>query len=491
MRSATLVSSVLFCASLLPTRADIAPPKPRLAGAAPAKPDSGAAPGPDGFDPAPYAFRREATAPASGAGFLRIPVDAELYRHSGRDFASLRLAAERDGRLVELPWIVRPVPRPAAPTRPDRLVHRIESFEEAPDGSIVFVVSLAAASPAPARLEIATPLRDFEKGVAVSVQGEGGSWSVLVGDAVVFDHTRFLDFRHTTVALPETASRRFRVRIADATDEQRSRVREITRTVGDASGTTVSETSRTETRAFRIDELRFHAAPASAETRDPGGERHALAVLSQETAAGGETRLLLDGGNLPLDRIAFATESRNFRRPVSIQVPAGGDQWRTVHRGALHLYDVGGFRDESLSLPLPGFQSDRYRVVVENGKNPPVAFGGASGETRPRELVLLAEPGDAPVVFLGGDDATLTKPSLDTAAIDAALARKVGAETLRLGGAAPNPAHRSPAPPGRSPLESRGVLWGAIAVAVAVLVAALYSALRKIEATGGDGGTAV
>jgi len=491
MRSATLVSSALFCAALVPARADIPPPKPRLADAAAAKPDSGAAPGPGGFDPAPYALRREATAPASGAGFLRIPVDADLYRHSGRDFASLRLAAERNGGLVELPWIVRPVPRPAAPARPDRLVHRIESFEEAPDRSIEFVVSLAAASPAPARLEIATPLRDFEKGVAVSIPGEGGSWSVLVGDAVVFDHTRFLDFRHTTVTLPETAARRFRIRIADATDEQRSRAREITRTVGDASGTTVSETSRTETRAFRIDELRFHAAPASAETRDPDRERHVLAVLSQETAAEGETRLLLDGGNLPLERIAFATGSRNFRRPVSIQIPADGDTWRTIHRGALHLYDVGGFHDESLSLPLPGIQSDRYRVVVENGKNPPVVFAGASGETRPRELVLLAEPGDKTVVFLGGGDATLTKPSLDTAAIDAALARKVGAGTLRLGETAPNPAHRASAPPGRSPLESRGVLWGVIAVAVAVLVAVLYGALRKIDASGGGGGTGV
>lgn len=489
MRTATLVSSVLFCAAILPGRADIVPPKPQLAEAVPAKAESPAVPDAGTFDSAPYPLRREAKTPASDAGFFRIPVDAELYRHSGRDFAALRLAAERNGSLVELPWIIRPVPQPAAPSRPDRLIHRIESFEEAPDHSIELVVALADGSPAAARLEIATPLRDFEKGVTVSIPGEGGLWSVLVGDAVVFDHTRFLDFRHTTVALPETPARRFRIRIADATDEQRSRVREITRTVGDASGTTVSETSRTETRAFRIDELRFHAAPAPAETRDPDRERHVLALLSQETTASGETQLLLDGGNLPLERITFTTESRNFRRPVSIQVPAEGDTWRTVHRGTLHLYDVGGFHDESLSLAVPSIQSDRYRIVVENGKNPPVVFAGASGETRPRELVFLADPGDKPVVYLGGDDATLTKPSLDTAAIAAALSRKVAAGTLLLGETTPNPDHRVLVPPGPSLLESRGVLWGVIAVAVAVLIAVLYGALRKIDASGGDAGT--
>ncbi|MBU6178640.1 MAG: DUF3999 family protein [Verrucomicrobia bacterium] len=489
MRTATLVSSALFCAAILPGRADIVPPKPQLAEAVPAKPESPAAPVSGTFDSAPYRLRREAKTPASDAGFFRIPVDAELYRHSGRDFAALRLAAERNGSLIGLPWIIRPVPRPAAPSRPERLFHRIESFEEAPDHSIELVVALADGSPAAARLEIATPLRDFEKGVTVSIPGEGGSWSVLVGDAFVFDHTRFLDFRHTTVTLPETQARRFRIRIADATDEQRSRVREITRTVGEASGTTVSETSRTETRSFRVDELRFHAAPEPAETGDPDRERHVLALLSQETTAGGETELLLDGGNLPLDRIAFTTESRNFRRPVSIQIPAEGDTWRTVHRGTLHVYDVGGFHDESLSLAVPGFQSDRYRIVVENGENPPVVFAGASGETRTRDLVFLADPGDRPVVFLGGDDATLTKPSLDTAAIDAALSRSVRAATLLLGETTSNPANRDIVPPGPSLLESRGVLWSVIAVAVAVLIAALYGALRKIDASGGDGGT--
>jgi hypothetical protein len=473
---------IVTLGAVAPAGADIVPPKPLLADVVPEPGDTPT------FDAAPFALRREAGSPASEGGLYRAIIDPTIYRHSGSDFESLRLVRERNGVLEELPWRIRRIPTPPQPPRPGPIRHRIESFNQGEDGSIEFVVVLADGSPAPGRLEISTPLQDFEKSLTVSVASEEGTWSVLVGDGVVFDHSRYLDFRQTGITLPNTPSRRFRIRLAEATDEQRSRVREITRTVSDAAGVTLSESGRVETRDFRIDELRFHAAPPKTEPRRNGGQSHELTVLSRETTPAGETVIVLDGGRIPLERLEFATESRNFKRPVSVQVPDTSGSWRAIGQGFLHRYEIGDFREESLALSFPETRAERYRVVVGNGKNPPVTLIEVTGAGEPRELVFLAESGDRPILLYDDPSGTLTKPSPDTAAIDAALGRGIRPATIVFAEAAANPVHRAAEPPSKPLLESQKVLWIVIALAVAILIRVLYGALRKIDAAGGEGG---
>ncbi len=479
----------LACCTAVPALADIVPPRPQLAAEAPPSQPDTTGPLKDGtFDPSPFSIRREIAAPTSHSGLFAVAVDPGLFRESGSGFASLRLAKEVDGSLVELPWITRRVHVRAAAEASRRLPHHIESFADSPDGAIEIVVRLDDGGPTPARLEIATPLRDFEKGVSISIPGNDGSWTEWLRDGVIFDHSRFLDYRHTTIPLPKTSSRRFRIRLADATDEQQSRVREITRAVSDAAGLTVSETSRVETRAFRIDELRFYSAPVKAEKGEQGRESHAMFLLEKKNNSDGTTHLLLDGGSLPLDRFTFVTEDRNFRRAVSVQIPASGGSWHTIHRGTLHRYGVGDFRDESLDLVFPEIRSDRIRVVVENGKNPPVEIRSITGEGPSYEILFLADPGERAFVFLGGDASTLPDHPLDVAAIQAALGGNVKPVSLALGAPAENPHFHPAATPPLRRLDSPTILWTLIAIAVAVLLWVLFGTVRNIES--GDGGEA-
>jgi hypothetical protein len=87
------------------------------------------------------------------------------------------------------------------------------------------------------------------------------------------------------------------------------------------------------------------------------------------------------------------------------------------------------------------------------------------------------------VLFLGGNETTLTNAPLDTAAIEAAIRRDAPAETVVPGETLPNPAYRatSAEPAGPGFLDSQPFLWSIIALAVAVLIAVLYQAMRKIE----------
>ena len=445
---------------------------------------------PVGFDTSPYQYQREITGTPVGDRLLSLSFDADLYRHSGPDHRALRLVKEVGGTLTELPRLIVPVDPPARPAGSQRITHRIDSFEENGDGSIDVIVELTGTKTPAAELEIATPLRDFEKSVTVSVSSDGATWTPLVNEALVFDYERFLDFRRTAIDLPATPARRFKVRLAGATDQQRSLVRELSRTVSDAAGVSVSESGTVETRQFRIDELRFFTA-ADETVEKKNGKSDELTILEQTVDADdNRTVILLDGGNLPLHELALDTEDRNFRREVLLQVPGveAEDAWRTIERGFVHSYHVGEFREARLSLVFAERRSDRYRLVIQNGDNPPLRLTRVTGKSRLEEMLFLASPGDRLFLFLGASSDAIAPPRLDTAAILAAKQSGVTRAKLEPGPLRENPNYRKEAPADRRLLESKGLLWSIISVVVAMMIWILYLTLKRIDEIEGEAG---
>ncbi len=438
---------------------------------------------PVGFDPSPYQYQKELVGSPAGESLGSLILDAEVYRHSGLFHEKLRLVKKNGDGFTELAWIIKPVERRITPEGERHLPHQIEFFREDDDGSIELTVTLPGNSPPPARLEILTPLRDFEKSVTVSSSSDGTAWAPLVSNVLIFDYERFVDLRRTDLSLPEAPARRFKIRIAGATDQQRSLVRELSRTVSDASGVSVTESDVQETRHFRIEAIRFFSFPLR------GGERarqpsHALKILAQSSdPVGKSAEILIDGGGLPLRELTLATADRNFRREVQIQVPdrspSGG--WRTIHRGSVHCFRVGDFREEQLSLSFAEIRSDRYRMVISNGDNPPLSIDGVTGKGDSYELLFLAAPEDQCFLFLDSPSASMERARLDTAAISAAKNRKVHRSSYEPGPLTENARYRNEAATGRGILESKGFLWSTIAVVVAVLILVLYRTLQRVE----------
>lgn len=430
------------------------------------------------FDPTAFPEIQEIGEIRSQAGMFRLAVDASMHR----SFHSLRLAKKTGEAWQEMPMVSL---RSPGPRKSDGfpMAHRVESLGEMPDGSLEIVVGFERPLSGPLRVEIDTPLRDFEKGVSIAIPGADGVWKEVVSDGLIFDRWRFLDFRHTSIEVPRVDSRTLRLRIADATDRQLSRLREITRTVGEASGVTVTESSTAEVRAFRIDGLRFAQTQDLPRAEGGGFEQHPLTIIGAVTLPEGKTSIILDGGNLPIVHLFLKTPDRNFRRAVSAQVAGPGDTWQTIRRTHLHRFEVGDFRDENLSIPLPETRAERWRLLIENESNAPVTFSEIGARVPTYGLHFLAEAGDQPVLFLGGIGTHLTNPPNDIAALTAAIDREVATETLVPEAARPNPAHRvAPAKPARlGLLDSETALWGIIGLAVAALIAVLYRTMRKVE----------
>ena len=439
---------------------------------------------PVGFESQPYQYHREIIGKPGGEGLGTVILDPEIYLHSGPDHGKLRLVKEDGGIFTELPWIVTPAEQPAASGGEQHILHRIDSFEENEDGSIEVTVVLPGDTPPPARLEIRTPLRDFEKSVTVSETTDGTSWKPLVTDALVFDYERFLDFRRTSLVLPETRSRRFKVRISDATDQQRSLVKELSRTVSDATGVTVSESGMAETRRFRMDEIRFFTAAAK-RGKNENEQISELKILEQKSNTTNKTtEILIDGGELPLREVILTTADRNFRREVSLQIPdkSTTDGWHTITRGPVHCYRVGDFQEEHLSVRFNEVRSGRFRIVIENEDSPPLTISKVTGKGDAYELLFLAGEGDRCSVFLGSPTESMKRPRFDTAAIAAAKNQKVKRERFTFGPLTENQNFSEDLPTDRRLFESKALLWSIIAAVVALLIFVLYRALQRVEA---------
>jgi len=214
--------------------------------------------------------------------------------------------------------------------------------------------------------------------------------------------------------------------------------------------------------------------------------RYPVEVESIERdAEAGETRLLLRAGKAPLHALTVVTNDRNFRRGVRVQVPRAGedDDWRTVHSGYIHRFDVGSLHDEDLTLRFDERTEDRYRLVVSNGKNLPVAIDGVTSRGPIRDIVFLAEPGDRWALFHGHAAAEdVERPDYDTAALRRAWEAGVRTVALALEAPAENEDYAPSASPStESWLEKRWVLWIVIAAVVAGLIAAIYGTARVVD----------
>lgn len=438
------------------------------------------------FDTSPYQYQRELIGAPTGNGLCVIILDPKIHRLSGPSHEKLRLLKRKSEGFSELPWIIEPAEPGNEFRGEEHIPHRIESFDENDDGSIELTVTLAGNTPPPSRLEILTPLRDFEKSVTVFSDVDGSTWSPLVRDALIFDYERFLDFRRTSVSIPESKSRRFKVQISKATDRQRSLVKEITRTVSGPSGVTLSEGETLQTRLFRIDEVRFFTA-ATKNEKSRSENSYEIDILEQKQIPDEKTtEIHLDGGGLPIHELILSTQDKNFRREVSLQIPdnspSGG--WRTIHQSTIHSYRVGDFHEERLSLRFGEVRSSRYRMLLKNHDSPPLSISAVAGRGDIYELLFLAEPGDQCVLFLGSPSESMTKPRFDTAAILAAKGQQVVREQFEPGPMVENPLFRKEQASDQRILDSKESLWAIIAGVVVVLIIVLYKTLRRVDALG-------
>ena len=182
---------------------------------------------------------------------------------------------------------------------------------------------------------------------------------------------------------------------------------------------------------------------------------------------------------VPLERILFRVAPRqiNFRRNVSVtdehggQVASGGITRIRMNRGGTMV------TSEELAVKvIPGQDSDRLTVTIDNGDDPALTFDSVQPQSIERRLYF--EPQSGAVLSLYYGDQKLAAPVYDYAKFFKADPAAVKA---RLGTGSHNSAYHGR--PDERPWSERhrSLLWTAMLLAVAVLAGLAIRSLKTVS----------
>lgn len=419
---------------------------------------------------------------------VAVPLDADVHAAVGIGYGDLRIL---DAAGVEVPHVVRDVTRTdRRPMRRTASATRPIAKPLAGDGlEITVVLGAGQDRIVPEAFTLRTPLHDFEHRVSVSWSVDGQEWKPVVSEALIYDYARFIDVRDVTIPLPATPARgpggRYRIVIGDVTQEQQSRLAELTRTLAGGEPREVRETTLVDRRPFRIDGIELVYTEEVEQRASLVLADHAtVGFRTAREPDGRATRITVDTRREPVTAITLATDSKNFSRPLSVEQPVAADRDGQRRRGrplataTITRIDVAGIHREQLTIPIPESRLPTYDVVIDDGDSPPITVTGVTVRGPAREAVFLAEPAGGYRLAYGGDRAA---PRYDTAAIRAALAARAVATSATLG---PETVVATP-PPAAEPfrlLADGRFQVAVIAVLAAILAVALFRAAQRLDA---------
>ncbi len=348
----------------------------------------------------------------------------------------------------------------------------MEIREEA-DNILVFDLRVKDDGPAPTILDIATPLKDFER--RVRIEGLGDLEVSSLAEGLIYDYSRFADIRQTRVRLPAHDFRRLRVRIDGAIDETRSPFRQIT-VRDDGKGTFGrSESANVRDRPFRIDRIGLYAERISIVQNGEREQSYPAAEWKAHPVSGGMLRMDIVTPGLPLRGVGLLTTASNFSYRVTLDADAGGEL-RRIADSRLTRVSFGPSIEDRTILRFSEQRGDRFRLMIHVRDNPPLVPNGIRLFGPVPQAVFLAEPGAIYRLAFGGDAAT---PVYDDTILRKALAEGRAPVTVAAGPIESNP--ENPAGVSRTwALGRKGLFRASILLMVLALGYALVRAARHV-----------
>lgn len=412
---------------------------------------------------------------------VAVALDADVFEVASDVFSDLRLYDQKQ-RLV--PFILHTAAETRVRTTRKHWDVKPISARPVEENSLEVIIRLGENDPAPQGVRLVSPLSDFQHRVRVFASDDGEEWQPLVEDEVIFDYSRFIDVRNDSIAFPRTPLKHLRILIDDVTDEQQSRLMELTRELVGDEELARAERTKIERRPFRVEKIQLWHEVHHQQIAEGKRATYAVAAMRLEPdPPAGTTVVIIDTHREPLTQFTLVTPTRNFSRRVRVEVPqVQGIRtvWRTIATDTLSQLEFKDLQRADLSIEFPESRYPQYRLTIEDRDSPPLEITRFSAEGTVRELVFFALPGQNITLAYGNEEMEAAK--FDTSAITAALRQ----------GYQPQAAGLSPAEQAQTLLDAgggdwrdlwnhRGILFGTIAIMVAILGWFLYQAGRRLD----------
>lgn len=408
---------------------------------------------------------------------VAVPLDAAVYAVTNEALSDLQIL-DKEGHVV--PYLLRPqvqtkLTRTVRTTRAQDVTLKLPE-----DGTLELRFSTGDRydGPNPNGLTLSIPLRDFEFRMQVF---DGADETRLLAETVIFDYSRYMDLRETSIRLPGDGTTRFLVRIDSPTSQQKSELKELTHQFLDGKGERIEERQSVVDRSLRIDRVMIWA---ETEREDPDGDATVdYPVRSFEVTQNPEqkeTIVTIEVNREPITSLTLESSARNFHRMAVVDVyRPPRNEWARVGMGSLSRFTFQGKGKEEMTLPVQSDRQNRYRIEIADRDNGSLPITGVRARGRVHELVFIADPANLYELHFGAD--RISAPDYDVVSIHQALAT----------GATPLPGKTGPIVASSAPIEAPPktfkellndpvILGAVIVVLVALLGFGLYSAGRRV-----------
>ena len=329
----------------------------------------------------------------------RVPLSATIISKTHSRFQDLRVF---DSKGAEIPYVIYEDYIPAVPEQTVGLT--VKEFIDS-DTSEIFILEKAQLSEKIDSMELQTTARDFKKIVFVEVSTDSHSWSNLTKD-VIFDFSSRVNLRKTTIPLPETGSRYFRVTI-EKTETEINESDPIHLQYQDL----VFSTQDNHAQRFKVDSFAGHSEGRKHDLR----AEDSISIIRPQTITDkdGNSQILLGEINLPITVISFDVEDSYFYRPIEVQInhTRDDDSFRTIFHGIIH--QIPGESQDCLDLKVDMDQAPFIRLIVRNGDNPPLSIQKINLVWNQR--ILYFHPREGETYSLTFGNKTIPSPNYETA----------------------------------------------------------------------------
>jgi|694.fasta_scaffold04777_12 hypothetical protein len=417
-----------------------------------------------------------------------VSLDERVYSNTTEQLSDLRIV---DDRGIELPFLLHNVVSTTKKTVPVVELVRNPIVKPTEDNGLVieFEIEPAKFTKPIHGFHLSTNVVNFEHLVSLDrKESDSEEWKTIASDVLLYDYSQFMDVRNTEVPIPKDSEfpvgGRFRMRISQVVQTQQSRWQAIKRTLQEGKETSREEIYELNRQPLRIDRITFSqdfevVASSQALLRDVS-IANVQVTNDQESKC---TWIDFDSKRDPLSEVTLETSDSNFSRPSrllsrTLEPVKDKSEWRPLAATTLTKIDIAGVDLTILALSCPEHRASRYRLVIENGDNPPLEDVQLSAKGPKQELVFVAVAGRSYSVTYGVADRT--HPTYDTLAIQTALSANVAPTVATLGD--PQPIALEPKVlPERRWYESQELVFAVILGLVVILAAALFQAAKRLN----------
>lgn len=432
-------------------------------------------------EPETFRFHKEIERGETGReSMIAVTFDADVFAATRDGLPDLRVL---DGQGRQTPLLIEKVVENIDYTVRMPLRSRVVSLRVQGDGLKV-VLELEDGEQGADGLSIFTPLKDYERRVRVFGSKDGFGWMALEENGLVFDYSRFMDIDNRDVLLPTNQCRRYAVSVIGVDDVEESLIREMTRKFQGKEEVERVEKIVLERRPFRMDRIEMWRNQSKTLERHDKKSDYTVSVAKvEEDLTENTTSIYVDTRRQPITELMLETLSRNFNRPIQVQVPVtrgGRTEWRDIAQGKVSMIEFGAFSDKSLAISFPEQRVEEYRIVIRNEDNPPLKITDVMARGNVYRAIFIAEADKTYRLVYGSDDAK--RPNYDAAAVLAPL-RAEGHRPSEavFGPEVANAAAESSPISFRAVLNNPLLLGAAIVVLVLLLGWALFVATRRID----------